>query len=491
MKNYYSKIYPLIVIIVLSFFISGITEDITEPQIQSKDIQTSVEEYIYYEPNSSNTGSVDYTEKLTIEEFKTPQGFKGWKTVIPGNRPLATPCIGEEKVYIGGGFGSYEFYCLDGKSGELEWLFHCGDDGPTAAVYYDNRVAFNTESCILYVLDAKTGETVWEEWLGDPLMAQPAIAEDRIYMTYPSAGGYILTCRNLETGEKYWDNQITGEVITAPIIDGYNCYASCIDGTVFNFGIYDGELLWKEQKYATSAPWIYDDNIYVSLREEGDEEDEHGKIQYEGLGRLLTQSGETDQKKLWNKQKADYLRYNVNKDSLLAKEQESLDASVGFGGGGPTTAKLDLAEGNLGITNVSGVWSYQGSRPVIRDGISFSSQGNQLICTDAESGEQIWEKEYSPDEEIGGRALTPPSIAGDYIFVGSIDGNLICYDAENGEKIWSYDVGEPIIFQPSIWEGRIYVGTNYGSLICIDTGDKTADGWYMWGGNSSHNGWVE
>src|SRR5262249_6889548 len=39
-----------------------------------------------------------------------PQPFKdgkikGWKIMIPGNRPLATPAVLDGKVYIGGGFG--------------------------------------------------------------------------------------------------------------------------------------------------------------------------------------------------------------------------------------------------------------------------------------------------------------------------------------------------------------------------------------------------
>jgi outer membrane protein assembly factor BamB len=484
-----SIFYSITIFLLLITFVIGIGE---ENNADYQIIQTSsiINESIPITQFEGNTGTIDYKTELNVEEFKTPQGYKGWKTIIPGGRPLATPCIGNGKIYIGGGFGSYEFYCFDGKTGELDWLFHCGDDGPTAAVYLNNRVAFNTESCILYVLDAKTGETIWEEWLGDPLMAQPAISEDRIYITYPSSGNHILTCRDLETGNKYWDFELPGEVITAPIIDGYNCYVSCLDGTVFTLGKYDGELLWKEQKFATSAPWIYKDNVFLSLREESEEEDEHGQLQYEGLGRLHKNSGDVNQDTLWNKKKADYLRYEIYSSSELALLQESHDASVGFAGSGPSSAKLEQAETNLGISNVSGVWAYQGSRPVIIDNRSYFTQGNYLVCINAENGDEIWEMEYRPDESEG-RVLTPPSIAGEYIYVGSIDGNLICYNIDDGKQIWSYNVGEPIIFQPSIWNGKVYAGTNNGTLICIDTGEKDADGWYMWGGNSEHNGWVE
>jgi outer membrane protein assembly factor BamB len=45
----------------------------------------------------------------------------GWKVTIPGNRPLATPAVAEGKVFVGGGFGSHEFYAFDASSGERVW----------------------------------------------------------------------------------------------------------------------------------------------------------------------------------------------------------------------------------------------------------------------------------------------------------------------------------------------------------------------------------
>ena len=83
---------------------------------------------------------------IEVETFVTEPGFDGWRVVIPGGRPLATPAVGDGLVYIGGGFGSYEFYAFDDENGQAEWMFQAGDDGPTAAVYSQGRVAFNTES---------------------------------------------------------------------------------------------------------------------------------------------------------------------------------------------------------------------------------------------------------------------------------------------------------------------------------------------------------
>jgi hypothetical protein len=41
----------------------------------------------------------------------------GWKVAIPGRRPLATPAVADGRLFLGGGFGSYEFYALDAATG--------------------------------------------------------------------------------------------------------------------------------------------------------------------------------------------------------------------------------------------------------------------------------------------------------------------------------------------------------------------------------------
>jgi hypothetical protein len=38
---------------------------------------------------------------------------------IPGQRPLATPAVAEGRLFLGGGFGSYDFYALDAAIGQV------------------------------------------------------------------------------------------------------------------------------------------------------------------------------------------------------------------------------------------------------------------------------------------------------------------------------------------------------------------------------------
>ncbi len=191
---------------------------------------------------------------------------KGWKVKIPGGRPLATPAVVDGMLFIGGGFGSTEFYALNAKTGERVWSYKTGDDGPTAAVVAEGCVAYNTESCTLYVHEAKTGKLLWEHWLGDPLMSQPAISDGRLFMAYPSATGHHLVAFELKTGKVIWDRKIAADVITAPVADARFLCAATADGTLYQFDAATGKEIWSRQCNATSAPRIVGEKIYFSQR---------------------------------------------------------------------------------------------------------------------------------------------------------------------------------------------------------------------------------
>jgi hypothetical protein len=81
---------------------------------------------------------------LSAVGFHTSDGKEGWVLRLPGNRPIATPAYADGLLFVGGGYGSHEFYAFKAKTGEIAWKINTSDDGPTAAVVEGGYVAFNT-----------------------------------------------------------------------------------------------------------------------------------------------------------------------------------------------------------------------------------------------------------------------------------------------------------------------------------------------------------
>src|SRR5271165_2587541 len=88
------------------------------------------------------------------EPFKDQgTGFGGWRIRIDPRRAVPTPAIAGSRAFVGAGFGSFEFYAFDARTGAVIWNLRTKDDGPTAAVLADGVAVFNTESCTLEAVE--------------------------------------------------------------------------------------------------------------------------------------------------------------------------------------------------------------------------------------------------------------------------------------------------------------------------------------------------
>jgi outer membrane protein assembly factor BamB len=422
---------------------------------------------------------------------------KGWKVSIPGNRPLATPALAGGRIFLGGGFGSYDFYCLDAGSGSVLWHYQTEDDGPTAAVVWQGLVAFNTESCELEVLTVE-GRRVWKQWLGDPLMSMPAIHDGRIFQVYPDSRGdhrHYLGAFDVRTGGQLWRQPLPGEIITAPVLADGHVHVTNLDGTLSCFSQKDGTLIWQEAKNATSSPMVWEGECYFSQRKEAPVP--HGAAatmqQMEELAVRGRGAGGATASYEGTRAQADWLDHAKRKmRSPHYAAAELCDAAVGFGFH-KGDAKMHQAHLNLGHGHVSSLWAYQGSKPFVYRGRLHSALGDTLHAVDPGSKAEFWRKRLYPrekeDQEVLDHVLTPPAQANGKLFVGTLRGDICCLSAESGEELWRASVGEPVIFQPAVVAGHVYAGTSSGSLFCLETGDARDDGWHMWGGDACHNGW--
>jgi Ca-activated chloride channel family protein len=431
-------------------------------------------------------------------------GFRGWSVEIPGRRPVVTPCVGGGRIFLGGGFGSHEFYALDAATGLGVWARRTRDDGPTAAVVSDGFVVFNTESCTLCVMNADTGELVWERWLGDPLLAQPAVAEGRVFMAHPvhrrgthgfmarpglKQPHHVLAALALADGRPLWQAELEADVITAPVVAEGGVHVTTWDGAVSRFGAASGELDWRRELRATSAPWVWNGDVYVSRREDGDrgpqERTDRWRPRRRARSTRTWAEGEEELKEFQPAMDSAWL--DSRRGTPWHTLHHAADAKVGFGTP-PAAAFLHHAEALVGETTVSGAWRYQGSRPCVRDGCLYGVAGDVLTATRLDTELELWR--WTGQTGAGGeRALTPPAVVNGRVYAAGWDGHVRCWDAQKkGELRWSVALGAPALWQPVVSSGRVSVGLEDGRLVSFATGDPRDDGWPMWGGGPGHNG---
>jgi Ca-activated chloride channel family protein len=420
----------------------------------------------------------------------------GWRVQIPGGRPLATPAVAEGRIFLGGGFGSYEFYAFDARTGSLDWIYQTHDDGPTAAVVSEGFVVFNTESCELEVLTL-TGRPVWKKWLGDPLMSIPAVADGRIVMAYPDTRGdrrHYLSSFRLDNGHELWKQPISGEIITAPTLADGHVYFATLDGTLSCARLSDGGLEWSEKRAATSSPVVWNGECFYSKYKEmeGTGSPDEGPDKHEQIAsREARRRHAMEREYAATAAKADYLQYIKRlRRSPRRAMAEMHDAHVGFAAF-KGDAKMHQAQANLGYGTVREVWAFQGSKPFLCNRRLYSSQGDFVQCVEPHTAEVHWKRKQSdtPDDaELLDHSLTPPATVNGKLFIGTLDGDVRCLSAGDGQTLWKAELGEPVIFQPAVAAGRVYAATERGSLVCIETGDPADDGWNMWGADSTHNG---
>jgi outer membrane protein assembly factor BamB len=422
------------------------------------------------------------------------EGFSGWRVRLKPRRAVPTPAVAGGAVLFGGGFGSHEIYAVDAATGQGRWQHRTTDDGPTAAAVLDDVALFNTESCTLLAVDSATGTRLWEKWLGDPLLGQPAAGGGQVLMAYPRFGSHWLAAFDLRTGTQRWEVRVGHDVITAPVISNGKAYVSTYDGSVTCIDAFSGTIHWTRPMNATSAPWIAGDYVHVAQRDvppsgssssRAKDREPHAPPSYAPQERTVAfDLHDVGSMNATSWKKAAYLGSTWGSRRKAAFH--AADAAVGFAHA-PGAAKMDAVRRLVGEGHVSRAWRFQGSRPIVVNGIAYDTAGDRLEARALDTGAVIWSWTDASAED-GERRLTPPAVANGRLLIGTWDGRLVSFDAANGHKRWDVAVGAACHWQPVMMGGRVFAGLEDGSLVAFETGDPLDDGWPMWGGGPGHNG---
>jgi Ca-activated chloride channel homolog len=453
------------------------------------DILTEVMAYNNVVPKAGfRKGHVEKT-KFRNHPEETAYGYVlqlGSQTNIP------TPAVVGDQLYVSGGFGSREYYALQAKTGKVNWAIHLDDDGPSSPAIQDNIIVFNTESCTIFACDSRTGEQLWSYYLGDPLMSMPAIVNGMVFTAYPaqySEGGkpartqgkaiptHVMIAIELSSGKILWQRWIDSDVMSAPVSKGDDLYVVCFSGSMYRFKQKTGEILEAKSIRGTSAPvFTAAGEMIVSRRADRVADTSLSEVVVVGMG--------TARKNIYRK-KAEYLDRRVQEKTRYKGDAAMMDAGNGFTSGAPSSANSSAAYMNIGLSNVSALQAYQGSRALYIKGRMYNTMGDELICTD-HSGKTIWKKELQGNlKEEGGVLGTPPIYANGRIIIATLKGKVMIFKEDNGALYKEYNIKDGVRYQPVVHDGWIYVTSVSGKLHAINTGDNTITGWNMWGGNAA------
>lgn len=364
-----------------------------------------------------------------------PEGYAGEEASSP-------PAVGGNNLMISGGYSSRYFYSFDKNSGINRWGVELADGGASATVSDSGVTLVITQSCTLYALDENNGKPLWTKWLGSSMYSTPTVANGNVYAVYPDelvayggngGGNYVLVCFSLKSGDIKWQQRLDGNVKGSPVVAGGKVYLASQWGTVYAFEGSKGTAIAHKELKAVSPPTVLGNNVLVSISKDG------------------------------------------KTKSLAMLDANTLAVVKTMPGTSPVAAP---ANGAIDQMN-----NDQG-RALGYKGKFYYIMKSTLYCADA-TGKTVWSK------PISGESNTMPTVAGGKIVVATENGDVSLLSPTDGALVKKYSTGNSIYSQPIVEDGVIYASTKTGKMTAIKTGDKTLDGWAMWGGNGSHNTAVE
>ncbi len=393
-------------------------------------------------------------ERISFDPSIVEKTENGFNVNFPREN-ISSPTFADNRVYVGGGYYTQNFYSLDATSGRFQWGLSLGDNGPSSAVYYDGVIVMITQSCTLYAIDALAGTLLWSKWLGPNMYSTPTVADGKVFAVYPdevrnhiqtNREPYVLVAFDVRTGDINWQSRIDSEVLASPVFYNESVYLTSMNGSLYRFNNNDGK---KESHLkaigAISPPTVFDDNLYVNIRKKEDK----------------------NMQDTWL-----YQRLSLKP----VKKFAALSGKVHF------KHAHDLSAIRL--------MSYDGSRITHFKGKNYNVVGGNLICSHPQTGKIIWKKNLGTPmviEDIESPVAGLPIVAGNKIIVSLSNGDIKIFNSLNGSLIKSYNTKATLFSQAVVHDGWIYNGSENGKMISINTGMKELTGWSMWSFNSEHN----
>jgi len=121
------------------------------------------------------------------------------------------------------------------------------------------------------------------------------------------------------------------------------------------------------------------------------------------------------------------------------------------------------------------------SQPVVAKGRVYAMDGGvQISALDAATGNQLWQVDLKPEDQLGNSFGGGVAFWSDRLYVSTGYAQVLALDPTDGRVIWKTDVGAPVRSGPTVSDGRVFAVTVDNELVVL----AAADGRRLWNHNA-------
>ncbi len=278
---------------------------------------------------------------------------------------------------------------------------------------HGDRLYFGVWGGDVYCLDARTGREIWRRNVGSDVISEVAVDNGLAYLG--ATDGRVIAL-DADTGEPRWEYKTDGPVQASPVVGGGKVFIGSGDCSFYALDAKTGKFRWKFEmaRMTQSKPIYMDGAVFFGA---------------------------------W-----DQHFYALNAKDGSVRWKTPIGELIYF-----SPANSNPATDGKRIIVTATPWPKRNELPDVN-------------CLDAKTGKIEWTHRCIAESHC---AFNTASIAGNRLYVSSLNGKLFCLSMTDGSEVWRADIGqETYDNSPVFADGKIYAGGLRGGLFCFDTSGK-------------------
>ncbi len=156
----------------------------------------------------------------------------------------STPVIFDDTLYIGSsepGAGRGRFYALDSHTGDIKWVFYpSGMVAGSQGTVYKDMVLFGDWDGKLYALNRENGQRLWQYQTRGKIITTPRVVGDLVYIGSDDGHLYAVSALN---GEEQWSFPADSHFVESPIEANQMLYWGT-EHKIYAFDLARRQLTW-------------------------------------------------------------------------------------------------------------------------------------------------------------------------------------------------------------------------------------------------------